>query len=182
MPSRRSSHHYYSTEQHSRPQLVQLTVWRPLFTRWRNWVGSDIRHPWQRSRSTLATARPPFGFAESFVAPAERSGSNLAEPADSRCCLVGALFCSEFRNALIELDIWLQRAQRARDLPTSLGFGEFDVKLGATGLPTLRAEWTSSSDTASFCSQKVADIGCLVLKRLQISGIYHRTIVQPGFQ
>ena len=51
----------YSTNS-IRPQLVQLTVCRPLFTLWRSCVGSDIRQPWQRSRSTLATARPPLDF------------------------------------------------------------------------------------------------------------------------
>ena len=51
----------YSTN-NIRPQLLQVTVWRPLLTLWRSWVGSDIRQPWQRSRSTLATARPPLDF------------------------------------------------------------------------------------------------------------------------
>ena len=42
------------------PQLLQFTVCLPLLTRWRNWVGNDIRQPWHKSRSTFATARPPL--------------------------------------------------------------------------------------------------------------------------
>ena len=42
------------------PQLLQVTVYRPERTRCKCWVGRDIRHPWHKPRSTLATAVPPL--------------------------------------------------------------------------------------------------------------------------